>query len=136
MFLQGCNGIANIADDLIVHGIDLEAHDKNLHAVLKRLREKGLTLNGEKCRFRLPKLTFFGHDLSSEGVTPSEEKIAAVVNAQAPKNASEVRSFIQLLQYSSKFIPNFSQVAEPLRKLLRKGQAFVWGIEQQASFES
>ena len=122
--LQGCNGVANIADDLIVHGINLEAHDKNLHAVLKRLREKGLTLNGEKCRFRLPKLTFFGHDLSSEGVTPSEEKIAAVVNAQAPKNASEVRSFVQLVQYSSEFIPNFSQVAEPLKKLLRKGQAF------------
>ncbi|XP_022779919.1 uncharacterized protein K02A2.6-like [Stylophora pistillata] len=57
--LQGCNGVANIANDLIVHGINLEDHDTNLHAVLKRLREKGLTSNGEKCRFRLPELTFF-----------------------------------------------------------------------------
>ena len=91
---RGCNGVANIADDLIVHGADLEEHDRNLHAVLQRLRESELTLNGEKCRFRLHRLTFFGHDLSSEGVVPSEEKIAAVVNAQAPKNASEVRSFV------------------------------------------
>ena len=93
----------------------------------------GLTLNGEKCRFTLLKLTFFGHDLTSDGVAPSEEEIAAVVNAQAPKNVSGVQS--QLVQYSSKFTPNFSQVAEPLRKLLRKGQPFIWGTEQQLAFE-
>ena len=79
-----------------------------------------IALNGAKCQFRLHKLTFFGHDLSREGVSPSEEKIVTVVNAQPPKNASEVCSFVQLFQYSSKFIPNSSQVAEPLRKLLRK----------------
>ena len=122
---------------LIVHGTNLEEHDRNLHAVLRRLRESGLTLNREKCQFRLPKLTLFWHDLNSEGVTPSEEKIAAVaiVNARVPKNVSEVRSFVQLVQYSPKFMPNFSQVAEPLRKVLRKGQTFIWGTEQQAAFE-
>ena len=47
-----------------------------------------------------------------------------------PKNASEMRLFVQLVQYSSKFISNFSwsKVAEPLRKLLRKDQAFIWGV--------
>ena len=98
--IRGCSEVANIADDLIVHGADLEEHDRNFYAVLQRLRKSGLTLNGEKCRFRLHRLTLFGHDLSSQGVVPSEEKIAAVVNAQAPKNASEVRSFVQLVQYS------------------------------------
>ncbi|CAB4022188.1 Transposon Tf2-9 poly, partial [Paramuricea clavata] len=122
--IQGCNGVANIADDLIVYGCDLQEHDRNLHAVLQRLRDSGMTLNGDKCQFRLPKLTFFGHELSNQGVTPSEEKIAAVVNARAPRNTSEVRSFVQLVQYSSKFIPNFSQEAEPLRKLLRKEHSF------------
>ena len=115
---------------LIVHGVNLEEHDQNLHAVLQRLRESVLTLNGAKCGFRLHRVTFFGHDLSSEGVTPSKMKVAAVLNAQAPKNTSEVRSFVQLVQYSSKFISNYSQVAEPLRKLLRKEESFAWGNEQ------
>ena len=66
--IRSCSGVVNIADDLIVHGSDLAEHDWNLHAVLQRLRESRLSLNGEKCR-----LTFFGHDLSSEGVVPSEE---------------------------------------------------------------
>ena len=133
--IRGCNGVANIADDMIVYGRDLKEHDKNLHVVLQRLRDSGLTLNGDKCQFRLPKLTFFGHELSKKGVAPSEKKIAAVVNARAPNNISEVRSFVQLVQYSAKFIPNFSQEAEPLRKLLRKGHVFVWGIAQQKAFE-
>lgn len=94
-----------------------------------------MTVNGAKCQFRIHKLTFFGHDLSREGVSPSEEKIAAIVNGQPTRNASEVRSFVQLVQYSSKFIPNFSQVAESLRKLLRKDQAFIWGGEQQKAFK-
>ena len=133
--IRGCKRVANIADDLIAHGKDAGEHDKNLHAVLQCLSEKGLTLNGAKCQFRIQKLTFFRHDLSHEGVSPSEEKIAAVVNVQPPRNASEVRSFVQLVQYSSKFIPNFSQVAEPLRKLLKKDQAFIWGGEQQKAFK-
>ena len=37
--IQGCDGVANIADDLIVYGSNPEEHDKNLHTVLQRLRE-------------------------------------------------------------------------------------------------
>ena len=85
--MHGCKGVANIADDLIVHGIDTKEHDRNLHAILECLRESGLTLNGAKCQFRLHRLTFFGHELSCKGVLLSEEKIATVVNAQTPKNA-------------------------------------------------
>ena len=133
--LIGCEGVANIADDLIIHGRGIEEHDKNLVAVLNRLRECGLTLNASKCQFRLPKLTFFGHDLSCDGVSPNEEKVAAVKDAKPPKNAAEVRSFLGLVQYCAKFLPDFAQVAEPIRKLTRKNQQFEWGQAQQQSFE-
>ena len=61
--------------------------------------------------FQITQVDFFGHELSKKGVALSDEKIAAVVNARAPKNISEVRSFVQLVQYSVKFIPNFSHEA-------------------------
>ena len=126
--LHGCEGVANLADDL-------KEHDRNLHAVLTRLKEKGLTLNGDKCQFRLPKLTFFGHDLSRQGVRPSEEKVAAILNANPLQDASQVRSFVQLVQYSAKFLPSFPQEAEPLRSLLRKNEPFIWGEAQERSFQ-
>ena len=108
--LQGCEGVANIADDVIVHGCGIKQHDKNLLVVLERLRQCGLTLNARKCQFRLPKLTFFRHDLSKNGVAPSEEKVAAVQNAKPPKNVAGVRSFLSLVQYCAKFLPNSCQI--------------------------
>ena len=112
--LIGCKGVANIADDLIIHGCGIKEHDENLLAVLRRLKERGLTLNEKKCRFRLPKLTFFGHDLSGKGIAVSEEKVSAVENAKPPLSVVEVRSFLGLVQYCAKFLPDFFQVAEPL----------------------
>ena len=99
--LQGCSGVTNIADDLIIHGKGIQEHDRNLYAVLERLEACGLTLNGDTCQFRLPKLTFFGHDLCRSGISPSEE-VSAIRNALPPQNVSEVRSFLGLVQYSLK----------------------------------
>ena len=128
--LSGCEVVANIADNLIVHCKGVKEHDERLYAVLNRIRECGLTLNGKKCQFRLRKLTFFWHDLSRSGV----EKVAAIRNAELPQNASEVRSFLGLVQNSSKFLPDLAEVAEPLRKLMRTDQRFVWGTVQRDSF--
>ena len=123
--LIGCKGVAIIADDLIIHVCGIKEHDENLLAVLRRRRERGLTLNEKKCQFRLPKLTFFGHDLSSKGIAPSEEKVPAVQNAKPPQSTAEVRSFLGLVQYCAKFLTDFFQVAEPLRTLTRKDQQFM-----------
>ena len=45
-----------------------------------------------------------GHILS-EKIGPEDVKIEAVVNARMPKTASEVRSFLGLVNYRGRFIP-------------------------------
>ena len=72
--LKSCDGVANIADDIIVFGTNASEHNIRLHAVLNKLQESGLTLNRDKCQFRLSKLTFFGHDLSSRGIKANDER--------------------------------------------------------------
>ena len=103
--------------------------------MLDRLSEVGLTVNGDKCEFRLTKLKFFGHELSSDGVSPSEKKIAAIRDARSPKDVSEVQSFMGLVQYSAKFMPDLASIARPIQDLTRKGVPFVWGAEQQKAFQ-
>ena len=102
--------------------------------MLNRLKEVGLTLNGEKCEFRLPRLTFFGHQVTQNRVEPSEEKVAAIRNTDPPQNASEARSFLGLAQFESKFISDLSTVAEPIQRLTHKNVEFKWQSEQQAAF--
>ena len=132
--IAGCKGAANIADDIIVYGVNKKEHDENLYAVLERIQKSGLTMNPKKCQFRLRGLTFYGHNLSADAISASEEKVAAITEASEPKTTTEVRSFLGLVQYSAKFIPNYAQVAEPLRKLTRKNEKFHWEGEQKQAF--
>uniref|UniRef100_A0AAV2MLX7 Gypsy retrotransposon integrase-like protein 1 n=1 Tax=Knipowitschia caucasica TaxID=637954 RepID=A0AAV2MLX7_KNICA len=134
--LTGIEGVANISDDIIVHAPDHDTHRQRLHAVLERLEKCGLTLNGEKCQFEMDKLVFMGILLTEKGVGPTSERVRALEEAREPENASEVRSFLGLAGYSSRFIPQFATISEPLRRLTKKEVPFVFGPEQQVAFET
>ena len=62
-------------------------------------------------------------------------KIAAIQDCESPKTASEARSFIGLVQYSAKFIPDLASIARPIQDLTRKHVDFVWGKKQQYAFD-
>lgn len=133
--LQGCEGVHNISDDIIVHGRSLEEHDRRLNKVFERLREKGLTLNPDKCQFRISRIVFMGHVLSEKGIAPMEDKVKAILEAREPTTVSEVRSFLGLVTFCSRFIPDLATIAEPLRRVTRKNTAFLWGEEQERAFK-
>ena len=57
--LSGIPGVTNISDDILVYGSSQEDHDTALAATFQRLREKGLTLNPEKCVYSQSSLGFF-----------------------------------------------------------------------------
>ena len=102
-----------------MYGRNKNERDKRLEETLQKLNDCGLTLTGEKCKFRMHTIIFFGHNLTDQGINISEEKAAAVVNAQQTKSSPEPLSVLCLVQYTSKFLPNFSQIAVPLWKLTK-----------------
>ncbi|XP_052779408.1 uncharacterized protein K02A2.6-like [Mya arenaria] len=132
--LQSCDGVANIADDIIVHGQSQKDHDANLKTCMETLKAKGLTVNLEKSQFNMNKITFMGHVVSDKGIVPTEERVKDLINASEPKNASEVRSFLGLVNFSARYIPDLATVTEPLRKLTKKNAQFQWKSEEKKSF--
>ena len=46
----------------------------------------------------------------------------------------DVRSFLGMVMYCAKFIPNFSDLTEPLRKLTIKNAHFWWTNEEECAF--
>lgn len=54
------------------------------------------------------------HELASNGVNPREEEIAAIRDARPPKDASEMRLFMDLVQYCAKLMPDVASVAKPV----------------------
>ena len=133
--LQDCEGAHNILDDVIVHATTEEEHDQRFENVVRVLSSKGLTLNRNKCQFKMSHLEFMGHVLSARGIGPADVKVKAVVEAREPKNAAEVRSFLGLVNFTARFIPDLSTVSAPLRRLTKNGEPFVWDHEEQQSFD-
>ena len=134
--IADCPGTTNIADDIVVHGKTNEEHDRNLITLLKRLQERNLTLNKDKCKIEMDQIVFMGLLLSKHGVGPTEEKVRAVHEAKAPTGVAELRSFLGLISFSSRFLPNFATTAEPLRRLTRQDNEWQWGTEENEAFEA
>ena len=133
--LRGLDGTSVYIDDILVSGSTIEQHLKNLDAVLERLENAGLRLNLEKCTFLKPKLEHLGHVLDESGRHPTEEKVKAIKEAPTPKNVTELRSFLGLITYYSKFLPNMSSKLAPLYALLRKSKTWSWSTKEDAAFQ-
>ena len=133
--LQDCQGVENFMDDIVVHGESEKVHNERLNRAIERFKERGFTLNPEKCEFNMSKIVYMEHVLSGKGVDLHEDKVKAIVEARTPQNASEVKSFLGLVNFCAKFIPDLATVNEPLRKLTKKGVPFEWGDDQQKSFD-
>ena len=73
--------------------------------------------------------------VSKYGIGPTKEKVRAVLESSRLATPTEVRSFLGMVGFSARFIPNFATIAEPLRAISRQGVLFVWGSEQEASFQ-
>ena len=132
--LQECVGAHNIPDDVIVHTPTKEEHDKRFENVVRVLSSRGLTLNRDKCQFKMSHLTL-GHVLSAREIGPANGKVKAVVDAHEPTNAAEVRNFLGLVNFTARFIPDLATVSAPFRLLTKSGEPFVWGPEQQQLFD-
>lgn len=55
--------------------------------------------------------------------------------APIPQNISELRAFIGMVNYYSKFIENFANKMSPLYELLRKNVKFIWSKECQQAYD-
>jgi hypothetical protein len=124
----------NILDNIWLWSKDITEHIKQLDELLQTMESTGLTLKFPKCSFAVPEINIFGHIVLSRGIHPDKKKIKSVVNAPAPKTTAEVRSFLGLVNYCSRYIKDYSTTTYPLRQLLKEKTKFHWGEEQQSSF--
>ena len=132
--LQGIPMVAVYLDDILVSGKTPEDHLASLQQVLDRLSNAGLRLKRDKCQFMKPACTYLGHKLDAEGIHPTEEKVQAIEQAPAPKNVTELRSYLGLLNYYHKFLRDLSTELAPLYELLKKGARWQWKDKQQKAF--
>lgn len=133
--LAGLPGVVCMMDDILVFGKSEAEHDERLEEVMKKISEAGMTLNKKKCEFRKSEVIFLGHKVTAEGIEADPEKVAAIRQMSPPTNKTELKSFLGMVNYLSKFSARLAETERPLRELGRKSSCWVWGPDQQRSFE-
>ena len=122
-------------DDILIYGKDKEEHDKRLEEVFKRIQETGLKINPEKCEIYKKKLIFLGHTVSEFGIQTNEDKIRAIIEAERPKCAKQLRSFLGLTNYYRRFVKEYAKIATPLHAATAGCEKTLqWSEECERSF--
>ena len=133
--LNGIPYTGILLDNILISGLTDEEHLQNLEEVMKRLSEAGLRLKKSKCHFMQPILECLGYRIDETGIYPVEAKVKAVQEAPAPRNVTELKAYLGLLNFYGKFLPNLATELEPLYQLLRNNQRWKWNTEQIHAFK-
>lgn len=120
-------------DDILVYSTNLSEHEKHLNLIFNTLREARLFVSTKKCELGRTTVEFLGHQVSPEGLSVLEEKVKIIQDWPPPTTLTELRSFLGLANYYRRFIEGFSTLAKPLTELLKKDNAWNWGVDQQTA---
>ena len=78
---------------------------------------------------------YLGHRVDTEGLHTLDTKVAAIQRAPSPKDVQELCSFLGLVHYYRKFIPNLSTLLQPLNNLLKSDVKWKWSDECKRAFQ-
>lgn len=129
--LSGIEGVSCWIDDICVTGPDKATHLDRLRKVLSKLSDAGLTLQREKCEFFKNSVNYLGYVINKHGLQTCPNKVQAIINAPEPKNVTDIKRFLGLVNYYRNFIPNASSILGPVHELLRTGAEWEWGERQR-----
>lgn len=138
----GLNFVFIYIDDILIASHDADEHRDHLNQVFHRLSEYGLTINPAKCVLGSTTIEFLSHEISSDGISPSKQRVDAIVNFPVPTSAKLVQRFLGMLNYYHRFVPKLAETLAPihehlatLTKKTRPKVPFSWPEVCQEKFE-
>ena len=126
--------VKNYIDDCFIGTPTLELHFKVLAEFFRLLLAANLTPNWDKCKFLRSSFKILGYVLDAKGLHPDPDKVASILQLARPKNASEVRTFLGAISYYRRFVKDFSTIVEPITKLTRKKNFYMWEADQENAY--
>ena len=134
--LAGQDGALCHMDDVLIFGNTQQEHDRQLHSALSKIQKAGLTLNADKCEFNKSEISFLGHVINHQGISPNPQKTDAVLSIDKPRSPTELRRFMGMVNQLGKFSAKIAELSQPLRELLGSKRTWLWGPAQDGALEA
>uniref|UniRef100_W6NBQ2 RNA-directed DNA polymerase n=1 Tax=Haemonchus contortus TaxID=6289 RepID=W6NBQ2_HAECO len=133
--IAGLDGTAAYLDDILVTGRTIDEHNTRLNAALQRNQDYGFRIRPEKCTFSQTEINYLGFVINAQGRRPDPDKIKAIQKMPAPKDVSQLRAFLGLINFYGKFVKDLHNLRAPLDALTKKDAVYTWTPECQSSFD-
>ena len=139
LFNDGCPGtpfnsqVFKCVDDMLVASPNKKALLETCDEILKRLEARNIKVSKSKVVMGTS-VDYCGYVVSDKGISPNEDRITALKHMTPPTTVREVRSLLGALQQLKHYLPDLSNVMQPINDLLKKGREFIWGEEQQLAW--
>ena len=129
-------------DDILIASSDLKEHEQHLRLLFNRLMEYGINLNSAKCVLGVDSLNFLSHQISKDGIAPSNDRVKIINEFPTPSSQKQLQRFIGMINYYHRFFPNLAEHLIPLYSLLnslnkckrKADKIFIWSDECEQSF--
>ena len=121
--------------DILIYIKNLDDHLIHLKNILDVHRKERLFANLKKCTFCTDRLVFLCFVVSSQRIQVDEEKVCAIQEWPSRTSISKVRSFHGLASFYRWFVKDFSSIAAPITKVIKKDVGLKWGEEQEKAFQ-
>ena len=133
--LQHILSVIVYLDDILITGSNGIEHLATLDKVLDQLERHGLRVNKSRCSFLATSVVYLAYKLDKEGLHPTYETVEAIQRAPSPKNITQTKAYLGLLNYYGKFLPDLATVLNPLYFLLRSSSKRRWGSREEVAFQ-
>ena len=133
--LAGIPGVQKLVDDILIEAKDYNQLFERTETVLNRCVDSNITISLKKMEIG-ESVVFAGYNISSKGIHPIEERIAAIKNFPTPQNTTNLKSFLGLANQLGHFVPDLTHSVNALRGLLKKNIAWQWLPDQEGAFKT
>ena len=123
-------------DDILhTKGESFDEHLNILDEILGVLEDSGFQVNADKSALIALGLEFLGFWLSRDGYRPLQKRVEAILKIKPPTTVKETRMFLGVINFIKNHIPGRAGILEPITRLTKKEEKFVWGQEQSKAFD-
>lgn len=133
---NGLTGFAvNFIDDILIFSKTFDEHITHLKKLLDAIQEEGFRLKLTKCKFACDSVKYLGHILQKNTITPLKDNLKSIKDFSVPQNRKQIRQFLGKINFYGKYIPSVSILLDPLHRLLRKDERFIWTEQCEYAFQ-
>ena len=114
--------VNNYLDDILVATQSEQERRHVLDNVLSRLEDAGVRLKTDKCTFMTRSVNYLGYVIDEQGLQQDPINVRqSVKESPEPKDVTELRIFLGLINYYNRFMLNLANILASLYHLVRKG---------------